>query len=362
MKTSAALLVLAAGGIGQEPDLATLEMLFRDLPMEARRLTGPLFWLHGDESRERLEMYLEKVAEGGNGCFTAESRPHKDWLGEGWYRDLKICLEAAKRLDLEMWIFDEKWWPSQMVAGRVPPEYGSKTMKAEAVPAEGPRRFSAEGYGGRFFIGAVAGRDTGDGIDGASLVDLAAHLRDGRLEWDVPAGRWQVMRFTWEFTGPRGFQQRMTAVDGASRECVDWFLKFVYQPHYDRFREDFGRTIRGYFYDEPETLGDWGPEAMKVLAERKVDWKKALVAWKFRLAGEEQVAARYQYADAFSRSTATWGASTSYAGSTSRARRRPASSRCRSWAARSPTSTARRTTSPCARYSGPTGRTLRTPR
>ena len=38
---------------------------FCELPMEARRLTGPLFWLHGDENetKERLEFYLDKVAE-----------------------------------------------------------------------------------------------------------------------------------------------------------------------------------------------------------------------------------------------------------------------------------------------------------
>jgi len=50
--------------------MAALERQFRELPPEARRNTGPLFWLHGDESRERLEMYVGKVAEGGNGSFT----------------------------------------------------------------------------------------------------------------------------------------------------------------------------------------------------------------------------------------------------------------------------------------------------
>jgi hypothetical protein len=65
--------------------------------MDDRRLIGPLFWLHGDESRAQIEGELAKVAEGGNGCFTAESRPHSDWLGEGWFRDLGICLEAAKK-------------------------------------------------------------------------------------------------------------------------------------------------------------------------------------------------------------------------------------------------------------------------
>jgi len=34
---------------GEEPSWAELERQFRELPMEARRLTGPLFWLHGDE-------------------------------------------------------------------------------------------------------------------------------------------------------------------------------------------------------------------------------------------------------------------------------------------------------------------------
>jgi hypothetical protein len=31
-------------------DISRMEALFRELPMEAKRLTGPLFWLHGSES------------------------------------------------------------------------------------------------------------------------------------------------------------------------------------------------------------------------------------------------------------------------------------------------------------------------
>ena len=287
-----------------EPDIGQVEKQFRELPMEARRLTGPLFWLHGDESPAQLEKELEKVAEGGNGCFTAESRPHRDWLGPGWYRDLDICLQAAKKLNLTMYIFDEKWWPSQMLGGKVPPEYGSKTMEANAVSVDGPKQFTEGGYGGKEFIAAVAGKEVEGGVDGASLLDLAANIKDGTLTWDAPAGKWKVLRFRWRFTGAKGMQQRMIAVDGASRDCVDWFVKTVYQPHYDRFKDDFGKTIRGYFYDEPETPGDWGTEVIPLLNERKVDWKKALVAWKFTLAGEEQIAAKYQYADAFAEA---WG-------------------------------------------------------
>ncbi|MGA2616701.1 MAG: glycosyl hydrolase [Thermoguttaceae bacterium] len=288
------------GSGGAEPALAELEQQFRTLPMEARRLTGPLFWLHGDESRQRLEQFVGKVAEGGNGSFTVESRPHSDWLGPGWFRDVGICLEAAKRYDLKLWIFDEKWWPSQAVGGRVPPRYAAKQLSASSVEAEGPGEFAAEGYGGPRYIAAVAGRVAADGaIQADSLVDLAPSIRGGKLAWRVPVGRWKVMKFTHRQApglGQGGGTQ--LSVDGASRDCVEWFLQTVYQPHYDRFQSEFGRTISGFFYDEPETRGDWGTELDRVLAERRVDWKKAYVAYKFRLAGEEQAAARYQYLDA----------------------------------------------------------------
>lgn len=283
-----------------DTSIVEAERLFRELPGEARRLTGPLFWLHGDESRERLEMYVGKIAEGGNGSFTAESRPHIDWLGEGWFRDLGICLEAARKHGLQMWIFDEKWWPSGEVAGQVPEQYGSKRLGATAENVTGPARITADGLSGPRFVAALAGRVTPDGIDGASLLDLSGSIRDGRLSWEAPAGEWRVMTFAWAAhkSGHRYL------VDGASADAVEWYLRTVYQPHYDRFKDDFGGIIAGYFYDEPETHGDWGTEVMKVLAERKVDWKRALVAWKFKLAGEEQAAARYQYQDALAEA---WG-------------------------------------------------------
>ena len=304
--------VLGTAATAAEGDGAALERWFRELPMEAKRLTGPLFWLHGDESKERLEMYVGKVAEGGNGSFTAESRPHNDWLGEGWYRDLAICLDAAKKHDLLMWIFDEKWWPSQGIGGKVPPRYAAKRMAASAVEVEGPRALDAEGYGGDRYIAAVAGRLAADGkIEGDSLVDLAPQIHDGKLSWQVPAGKWKVIKFT-HVQAPALGQSGQLSVDGASKDCVDWFIQTVYQPHYDRFKADFGKTIPGFFYDEPETRGDWGTELNRVLAEWKVDWKKAYVAYKFELAGEQQVAARYQYLDAFAEA---WGR-TMYGGMT----------------------------------------------
>ena len=146
----------------------------------------------------------------------------------------------------------------------------------------------------------IAGKQTAEGLDADSLVDLAAHIHGGQLTWDIPAGNWKVMKFTWAAV-PVGGRH---IVDGSSQDCVDWYIRTVYQPHYDHFKADFGKDIAGFFYDEPETHGDWGTEVAKILAERGIDWKKALVAFKFKLAGEQQIAARYQYLDAFAEA---WG-------------------------------------------------------
>ncbi|MBN8460739.1 MAG: hypothetical protein J0M04_23150 [Verrucomicrobia bacterium] len=295
-----------SSGHAAEPDFATVERNFRELPPAARELTGPLFWLHGDETKERLEMYVGKVAEGGNGSLTAESRPHNDWLGPNWYRDVDICLQAAKKHGLKLWIFDEKWWPSQGVGGRVPPRYAAKRLVASAVKADGSGGFEQDGFSGECYIGAVAGRlADDDSIDGASLLDLAPFVHDGKLIWKAPPGRWQVMKFTHEQAPGLGQGGgRQLSVDGMSQDCVQWFLQTVYQPHYDRYREDFGKTIVGFFYDEPETRGDWGTGLNTVLAEHGVDWKTAYVGYKFRLSGDGGQAARFAYLDARAE---TWG-------------------------------------------------------
>lgn len=293
--------VIFSAAYASEPNIQLLQKQFQTMPMEARRFIAPFFWMHGTESKDRLGLYIDKVMEGHNGGFIAESRPHNDWLGPRWYSDLDICLQDAKKNNLKMWIYDEKWWPSQAVGGKVPARYAAKQLETMAIPVDGPATFSQDGFGDEHLVAVIAGRVLPDGIDGNSLMRLTP--RNGKVTWDVPAGKWQVMKFTWGLA-PHSAQSGEVTVDGASKDCVDWFLQTVYQPHFDRFKNDFGTTIPGFFYDEPETQGDWGTELSKTFAERGVDENKAMVAWKFGLSGNDQIAAKYAYIDGL---TETWG-------------------------------------------------------
>ena len=72
----------------------------------------PLFWQHHEEETV-LREELQRMKENGIGGFIVEARPHPDYLEENWWKDLTILLDEAKKLDIEMWIFDDGDYPSE---------------------------------------------------------------------------------------------------------------------------------------------------------------------------------------------------------------------------------------------------------
>ena len=180
--------------------------------------------LHGDETPERLTETLQRIYESGCGSVTPESRPHSDWLGEGWYRDLGLSIGFARQHGMSLFIFDDYWWPSQMMGGRVPEQYGSKLLVADvAVPENrnGQWTVSRAGLPTEQVIGIVAAKlANGNAYDAASLKEIPAAGGDITL----PGQEWRALVFRWEFCGKKGSQCKYISVDGADREATQWFL------------------------------------------------------------------------------------------------------------------------------------------
>jgi hypothetical protein len=72
----------------------------------------------------------------------------------------------------------------------------------------------------------------GAAIDSARVLDLSAHLApDGRLAWDVPEGRWTLLRFGRTSTGAN---TRPAPAPGVGLEC-DKFDKAALEAHFEEF-------------------------------------------------------------------------------------------------------------------------------
>ena len=255
---------------------ADLAQEFQTPQGAVRENTGPLFWLHGDETEARLREYVGRVDESGQGILTIESRPHIDWMRAGWWRDVDIVLDECKKRGMKVMMFDDYWWPSQGMGGKYPiPEkyqcrdvkgtvYWSHEAPEKAVPNE---------------VARIVVKEVDKGV-----------FKPG------PDGDKTIV-YTW-FTSKGGY--RFPTVNGLDEAAVDWFISQYYQPYYDRYAKEFkDGTIPGFFFDEPQFRAWWGDALAKELKARDENVGELLTALKFKLADpEDQARALFRYHDA----------------------------------------------------------------
>lgn len=78
----------------------------------------PFLWMKG-ESHKTIAEYLEKIAGADIHEVCLESRPHPDFCGEGWWRDLRFAIDECKQLGLKLWILDDAHFPTGFANGAV---------------------------------------------------------------------------------------------------------------------------------------------------------------------------------------------------------------------------------------------------
>ena len=115
----------------------------------------PLFWQHG-ESEAVLRGEIAKMDESGVGAFIAEARPHPDYLQDGWWRDLAILIDEAKKRGMKVWFFDDGSYPSGSANGLLAerrPDCVKRYLAENHIDAVGPRP------GSSFFVGDWLGKE-----------------------------------------------------------------------------------------------------------------------------------------------------------------------------------------------------------
>lgn len=217
----------------------------------------PLFWQHG-ENREVLRNEVFQMAANGIRSFIVEARPHPDYLSHGWWRDLDILIEAAHEKNMGVWIFDDGAYPTGFAGGKIKalyPEALKIYLKKYQVDAVGPLPGSYLDTGRippeESLLCVIAARrtDGGEALDESSLEDITDRMRDGRLYWDIPEGAWRI--FFLVRTREGGEERTKDYVNPIDRAAVRKFIDVIYEEHYRRYKDEFGKTIKGFFMDEP---------------------------------------------------------------------------------------------------------------
>ncbi len=294
----------------------------------------PLFWLKG-EDEQTLRSGVRLVHASGCGALVAESRTHPDFMGESWFRDIGIVLDECEALGMKLWLFDDQHFPSGYAMGAAKGTPWCRMMMTEKhMDTRGPVKGGAfmvqsdetslqEGEG---VVAVIAARrleesnrlDAFEDIGGyklGELIDITDTVHDGMAYWDVPEGIWRIFvlsaAYVAERTPPRYFANPLLP------QSAELMIQMVYQPHYERFGDKFGKTLLGFFSDEPAlragrgyhaVLGEypripipWRVDMVGLLKETLGENARALLPGLWYDIGEDTRRVRYALMDTASR-------------------------------------------------------------
>ena len=82
----------------------------------------PFYWQHGDHY-ETIPLEVERIYNSGCRAFCVESRPHKDFAGDLWWRDMDLILSEAKKRGMEVWVLDDDHFPTGHAVGHIAKYY-----------------------------------------------------------------------------------------------------------------------------------------------------------------------------------------------------------------------------------------------
>ena len=222
---------------------------FVTTPLSVR--PNPLwFWNDAKVEKEELKRQMALYKSDGYGGlsilpFGKNFGP--EYLSADYFDAYKTCVEEAAKLGLTLWIYDEYGFPSGSAGllnadgisrfGLKYPDHVIKRLDKEEHIAQPDEEVNMDVPQG-ILMAAVA-------MDTVSFVriDLAGNIRNGRLQWTAPAGKWKVMFFV--------CRNDEAIADYLDPEAAELFVKMTHDEYARHFSSSFGSSIRGTFFDEP---------------------------------------------------------------------------------------------------------------
>lgn len=302
----------------------------------------PFLWMRGEEESV-IRREISKIAECGIHSVCLEARPHPDFCGPGWWHDFDIVLDEAKKRDMRIWILDDKHFPTGYANGLVESKYPERKKlyigctTADIFGKSHERTLNVKRMLkptiGFWQIGQPVNEEERKNnsllalialpfAEGDQMQEKAVDLTDtydpetGYATFTLPAGNWRVHAI-YRTRTDGGNESYINMLDAESARTQ---IEGVYEAHYARCADEFGKHIAGFFSDEPQlgnnnSVGNdnrlgkkreripWSEELEGMLKERWGEAFEENLPWLFAESHEKSLEsqARYDYMDGVSR-------------------------------------------------------------
>ncbi len=219
------------------------------LEQEHKEYESIPFWSWNNEvTAEHLVEQIEDMHEAGIGGFIMHARTglKTEYLGEEWFSCIGACLQKAKELGMEAWVYDENGWPSGFVGGKL---LQNEDFLARFLTYEVKADFDETAFA--VYKATENGYVRIEGAEEGVTEYHAVYLQTSPANTDI-----------------------------LNPDVVDAFIAETHEAYYARFADSFGRELVGFFTDEPQYYR-WGTPYSKVLAaafeEKGWDIKSGLI-------------------------------------------------------------------------------------
>lgn len=191
------------------------------------------FWSWNENLEpDELKRQISEMAKAGMGGYFMHARSGLtlEYLKDEWYQCIQAGIEAGEKEGLDAWIYDEEGWPSGFAGGIVTSltsDYHAKFMTFVEYTNISEMTFSD------VLAAYLLHNNTYKRLSLEELKKGSIVLQEGEV---IGAVLLHVQRFY---------------IDVMNKRAVDAFLKVTHDSYYERFGEQFGSVMKGFFTDEP---------------------------------------------------------------------------------------------------------------
>lgn len=223
-------------------------MEFFDWSNEAKtNIYKPIpFWsINSMLDKAEIVRQIEEMHSYGLGGFVFHARTglETEYLSETWFEMVEVSLDTAKRLGMQVWLYDENGWPSGFIGGKLLEDEDNRAsfLRYEIKNAYDENAYAVYEY--------------------SENKDIRLLRKGERIE-----GKYHTI-----------YKMKSDAyTDILNPMVTDRFIEGVYQKYYERFGARFGNEFVGFFTDEPQYYRYETPISAVTEAEYKKSYGKEL--------------------------------------------------------------------------------------
>jgi hypothetical protein len=269
------------------PSVSEAAANFRTPPREY----GAIHWaIWGNElTQARIVQEFDQLV--ANGVYVVNLGPARGmtpkYLSPEHLALTKFAIEEARKRGMKVWLADEGSYPSGFAGGKISEEYPQLTMQgivADTRIGVAPGQTISlpvppDTLGALTLTQARAAANTQPQPATADVLPI----RGGQIKWTAPPdGRSEVLlvrhvfrssptRYINRADGTYSKDSLYSLIDYLNPDATRAFLKTTHEVYKELFGQEFGKTVLGFFGDEPDYTGfiPWTPKLLDTFRQQK---------------------------------------------------------------------------------------------